>query len=253
MKPSLWLKNAKYFGENFTPGEGQVHVLVVVPEVESQRPATAQAQLKKLLNALEWREPQRLCTGDGQDWAYQGASELVVELTRPLDAHYDAWKLGYEDKQNHALNVVVGGRGTGKSRMLDEMKGLLCEAAKQSQQQELVERLENAYVFRVTFGGGTCTTGTLLDSGVPEFDVSYRMLYQLAKDRNEWTQFVFELKQLKLPLSMGMVMEILATLKTVDNAKDMSVILCVDGLQHLINDGTKKCDFYRVLATICNF
>ncbi|OWY92741.1 Crinkler (CRN) [Phytophthora megakarya] len=32
MDPTLWIKNPKYFGENFRPGEGQVHVLVVVPE-----------------------------------------------------------------------------------------------------------------------------------------------------------------------------------------------------------------------------
>ncbi|KAG6961807.1 hypothetical protein JG688_00008909, partial [Phytophthora aleatoria] len=32
MDPLLWLKNAKYFGENFKPDEGEVHVLVVVPE-----------------------------------------------------------------------------------------------------------------------------------------------------------------------------------------------------------------------------
>ncbi|KAG3107626.1 hypothetical protein PI125_g12569 [Phytophthora idaei] len=31
MDPLLWLKNTKYFGKNFQPGEGQVHVLVVVP------------------------------------------------------------------------------------------------------------------------------------------------------------------------------------------------------------------------------
>ncbi|GMF35947.1 unnamed protein product [Phytophthora lilii] len=31
MDPLLWLKNVKYFGDNFQPGEGQVHVLVVVP------------------------------------------------------------------------------------------------------------------------------------------------------------------------------------------------------------------------------
>ncbi|KAG3105523.1 hypothetical protein PI124_g4897 [Phytophthora idaei] len=30
MDPLLWLKNVKYFGDNFQPGEGQVHVLVVV-------------------------------------------------------------------------------------------------------------------------------------------------------------------------------------------------------------------------------
>ncbi|GMF36169.1 unnamed protein product [Phytophthora lilii] len=31
MDPLLWLKNVKYFGDSFQPGEGQVHVLVVVP------------------------------------------------------------------------------------------------------------------------------------------------------------------------------------------------------------------------------
>uniref|UniRef100_P0CV73 Crinkler effector protein 4 n=2 Tax=Phytophthora capsici TaxID=4784 RepID=CRN4_PHYCP len=32
MDPTLWVKNPKHFGDNFQPGEGQVHVLVVVPE-----------------------------------------------------------------------------------------------------------------------------------------------------------------------------------------------------------------------------
>ncbi|KAG1688302.1 Crinkler effector protein 4 [Phytophthora capsici] len=32
MDPTLWIKNPKHFGDNFQPGEGQVHVLVVVPE-----------------------------------------------------------------------------------------------------------------------------------------------------------------------------------------------------------------------------
>ncbi|KAL4094556.1 hypothetical protein PRIC1_010217 [Phytophthora ramorum] len=31
MDPTLWIKNPKHFGDNFQPGEGQVHVLVVVP------------------------------------------------------------------------------------------------------------------------------------------------------------------------------------------------------------------------------
>ncbi|KAE9068544.1 hypothetical protein PF006_g29768, partial [Phytophthora fragariae] len=255
MKPSMWLKNAKYFGENFTPGEGQVHVLVVVPEVELQRPELEEMQQKKLLSALEWREPMRLCTSDGQDWAYQGTSELAAELAQPLVTHYKAWELGYEDKQNHAINLVVGGTGTGKSRMLDEMKGLLCEAAKQSQQQDLVERMENTYVFRVTFEDETSSTGNLLDSDVPDFDVSYRMLYQLAKDREEWMIFVDRLVESypSLFLCIETVMEILATLEKVDNMKDMTVILCVDGLQKLSNDGTMACALYRVLAAVCGF
>ncbi|KAG3088957.1 hypothetical protein PI125_g18179 [Phytophthora idaei] len=32
MDPTLWINNDKNFGKNFQPGEGQVHVLVVVPE-----------------------------------------------------------------------------------------------------------------------------------------------------------------------------------------------------------------------------
>nr|KAH7501144.1 Crinkler effector protein 8 [Phytophthora ramorum] len=32
MDPTLWIKNPKHFGDNFQPGEGQVHVLLVVPE-----------------------------------------------------------------------------------------------------------------------------------------------------------------------------------------------------------------------------
>ncbi|KAG3230050.1 hypothetical protein PI124_g24851, partial [Phytophthora idaei] len=31
MDPLLWIKNDQHFGANFQPGEGQVHVLVVVP------------------------------------------------------------------------------------------------------------------------------------------------------------------------------------------------------------------------------
>jgi Crinkler effector protein N-terminal domain len=34
MDPFLWIKNPKIFGENFEPNEGEIHVLVVVPEVD---------------------------------------------------------------------------------------------------------------------------------------------------------------------------------------------------------------------------
>ncbi|KAE8905975.1 hypothetical protein PF003_g9832 [Phytophthora fragariae] len=45
MGPSLWLKNAKHFGENFQPGKDQVHVLVLVPEDEGDSgPASKKAR-----------------------------------------------------------------------------------------------------------------------------------------------------------------------------------------------------------------
>ncbi|KAE9319309.1 hypothetical protein PF008_g18300 [Phytophthora fragariae] len=30
MDPTRWIKNSKYFGANFQPGKGQIHVLVVI-------------------------------------------------------------------------------------------------------------------------------------------------------------------------------------------------------------------------------
>ncbi|KAL3659686.1 hypothetical protein V7S43_015361 [Phytophthora oleae] len=37
MVPTLWLKNDKHFGANFQPDEGQVHVLVVAPEMPPRK------------------------------------------------------------------------------------------------------------------------------------------------------------------------------------------------------------------------
>ncbi|DAZ93868.1 TPA: hypothetical protein N0F65_008134 [Lagenidium giganteum] len=78
------------------------------------------------------------------------------------------------------------------------------------------------------------------------------MLYQLAKGGIKWNKFAKTLKNSYrlLELDIEEVIAILAKLKKIDNVKDISVILCVDGLQ---NDGSKICDFYNVLAAICRF
>ncbi|CAK4652559.1 unnamed protein product, partial [Aphanomyces euteiches] len=157
-----------------------------------------------------------------------------------------------QDKQNHAIIVVSSGPGTGKSRMLDEMKGLLCEAAARLKNQALVDRMESAYVFHVTFDDDSTNGSALLEN--PKFDISYRMLYQLAKFGIDWDVFVSTLKKYSsLWLGVGQVMAILAKLEKISNVENMSVILCVDGLQNLANNDTMSCAFYRVLASICSF
>ncbi|KAL7686317.1 hypothetical protein Plhal304r1_c027g0090381 [Plasmopara halstedii] len=42
-------------------------------------------------------------------------------------------------------------------------------------------------------------------------------------------------------------------MEKIEDVKDMSLILCLDGLQKLLNDGTKGCNSYLVLASICRF
>jgi len=162
---------------------------------------------QKLMGTLEWREPKRLCESLGRDWSYQAASELVDTLEEHIVPHYNAWQDGRHDRHSRALYLVLGGLGTGKSRMLDEMKGLLCAAAEQSKKEDLMQRMRNAYVFHVTFENDSVSTGKLINSEVPDFDISYRMLYQLSKERPEkdWKTFATELNTSysNLPLSMG--------------------------------------------------
>jgi hypothetical protein len=70
--------------------------------------------------------------------------------------------------------------------------------------------------------------------------------------RSTWSTFALELKKSysHLASTIGALIRLLAKLEKIDNVKDMTVILCVDGLQKLVNDGTQGCDFYRVLTSI---
>eukprot|EP00644_Phytophthora_capsici_P018375 jgi/Phyca11/130142/e_gw1.91.72.1 len=183
---------------------------------------------EELLSSLAWENPERLCGSSGCDWAYQGASELVETLKDPLVTHYKAWQVGNKDKRNHPLHLVLSGPGTGKSRMLDEMKNLLCAAAIESKDQALVGRMNSAYMFRVTFENGTPAAGSLLNPEFPEYDISYRMLYQLSTGEKPWGDFVHSLKMYpQKHISIERVISILAKREGVD-VKNMTVILCVD-------------------------
>eukprot|EP00644_Phytophthora_capsici_P015162 jgi/Phyca11/575544/estExt2_Genewise1.C_PHYCAscaffold_750066 len=162
--------------------------------------------------------------------------------------------MGDEDKRTHPLHLVLSGPGTGKSRMLDEMKGLLCEAATRSEDQALIDRMNSAYMFRVTFENGTPAAGSLLNPEFPEYDISYRMLYQLSPRNKKFGSFTDRLNTLSQQgKRIEDVIDILAKLEKVDDVKKMTVILCVDGFQKLVNDGEKTCDFYRVMSSICGF
>lgn len=141
--------------------------------------------------------------------------------------------------------------------MLDEMDGILLRAAELSGNQKLLKRMKrkkSVYTFHVTFEKGTSAKGSLINTEDPDHDVSYRMLYQLTKNRTDWSAFCSEMKRLygHLPLSIGMVIDMLADLEGTD-VESMTVVLCVDGLQKLTNNGTKDCDLYSVLASICSF
>ncbi|KAJ8550531.1 hypothetical protein ON010_g10539 [Phytophthora cinnamomi] len=207
----------------------------------------------ELQNSLEWREPNPLCKSFGKAWPYQGKEELAATVAGPLADHFNAWKDGNDDKQTHAINLVLSGPGTGKSRMLDEMDGILLRAAELSGSQELVRRMQKVYIFHVTFENGTAAQGSLINPDCPDYDISYRMLYQLTKDRRtDWPAFCADVKRRygHLPLSIGTVIQLLADLEMTD-ITNMTVVLCLDGLQKLLNNDPRELDLYAVLASVC--
>lgn len=138
----------------------------------------------------------RLCRSTRRNWPYQGASEIAKKLKRSLVNNYKAWKENNHDGHCRALNVILSGAGTGKSRMLDNMKSLLCGAAKLSKDEDLMARMESAYVFRITFADGPEQDSQLIDDIYGDLDISYRMIYQLYKHKREvaWPLFVSKLK-----------------------------------------------------------
>ncbi|KAG7395040.1 hypothetical protein PHYBOEH_004276 [Phytophthora boehmeriae] len=213
-----------------------------------------EAQVEVLVRHFQWNRPKPLCHGPGRDWPYQGASEIANRLMRPLVEHYEMWQQNETFRLYHALNLVLGGAGTGKSRMLDKMKRLLCLAAERSKREDLAKRLRKAYVFKISFGGDS---GSLLQTEDAEFDITHRMVHQLSKDNKSWPEFAAEMKEFPhfLP-RIETVIKALAQMENVD-PKDMTVILCVDDLQNLAfdhdQDHSLASDLSRVMAPICRF
>ncbi|EGZ28983.1 hypothetical protein PHYSODRAFT_469680, partial [Phytophthora sojae] len=215
-------------------------------------------QVKHLLESLKWKEPERLCRSTRRNWPYQGASEIAKKLKRSLVNNYKAWKENNHDGHCRALNVILSGAGTGKSRMLDNMKSLLCGAAKLSKDEDLMARMESAYVFRITFADGPEQDSQLIDDIYGDLDISYRMIYQLYKHKREvaWPLFVSKLKGVysKTVFFIEEVLVLLAKLEQIDKLQDMTVLLCVDGLDRLHHDGIKQSSKYlRVMNAIISF
>jgi hypothetical protein len=85
-------------------------------------------------------------------------------------------------------------------------------------------------------------TGKLLDTDHPEFEISFRMLYQLAKERKDWPTCT------KFQLTIDKVIDMLAKLERIHDVKDMTVIMCVDGIDNFGVIVTKD-----VLTALCSF
>ncbi|ETI44989.1 hypothetical protein F443_10325, partial [Phytophthora nicotianae P1569] len=74
MDPPLRLNNARYFGANFKPSEGEIHVLVVVPKATEEL----------VLPAFEYEDNQREQQSDGAVVSGDGIERQTRKLSAPL-------------------------------------------------------------------------------------------------------------------------------------------------------------------------
>ncbi|CAK4099806.1 unnamed protein product [Aphanomyces euteiches] len=162
-----------------------------------------------------WIEPKNLCNGQGMRWEYQLDETLLVTIWFSVDV---------------ARLAADGTAGEHKS--------------------ELQKRLSEAYVFKVNFENGTSYKNDFpKENENEEFDISVRMLYQLIGIEDQtWNQFLNVVGEAKIPL----ICDVILKLAAVEKKDDMTIILCIDGFQHLMPNGTKADKFYRLLKSLCS-
>jgi len=114
----------------------------------------------------------------GSNWKYQPHPGLKQLLRRHLEAHYKYYNQKLFDKTNIPLFLFLSGAGTGKSRNGTEFhqSALSCL---QEQDLELRKRIEEAWVFHVSFENGS---GLLPKEDNAYQGVGNRMLLQLLAD-----------------------------------------------------------------------
>jgi hypothetical protein len=96
------------------------------------------------------------------DWTFQPHPELYETLATNVLEHYAYYKKDAIDKTYIPAYFYLGGAGTGKSRHGLEFASSVREAIKLRKQHplygELAQRLEDPFVFHVSFENGTPLT-----------------------------------------------------------------------------------------------
>jgi hypothetical protein len=185
----------------------------------------------------------------GVNWTYQmpPPEELEV-ISSAMQMHFSSWRNKNKDKLLHSLFLALSGPGTGKSRMLQEFPLILRTALSQKNEKSnenakvVFEKLQGAYVFNVGFENGTTYGGELLRNADEE--IGTRMRFQMTS-KIGWDQFC-----LQYPCTIGDAIRDLAKC-TGKKEEDLTVIICVDGVQKLQKAETSK--FNQCFATLSQY
>ncbi|RHZ69343.1 hypothetical protein Glove_284g6 [Diversispora epigaea] len=195
-------------------------------------------------NGLPYKKPIPLLYSSGLRWNYQLDQSLRETLQTELLKHYQCHKNGQRDKSYIPIYLFISGPGIGKSRNATELHHTTVKCA--SKDSELRNRLENAWVFNVSYENGNSLRMSEQDTYLA---IGTRMLLQLTSGERTLDNIIGNYE----PPSPW---DVLALIAKYENKKleDATVILVVDGLHNIMsdrNDGlNKNSSFYETLINI---
>ena len=181
-----------------------------------------------------------LLSSAGRDWKYQLSEDLKVTIQKEIREHYRNFREGHFDKTCMPLYLFLSGAGTGKSRNATEFHRTAVNFLG-DEDEELREKLRNAWVFHTSFENGTSLR---LSESDPFTAIGTRMLHQLLPEK------AFDQIDYKAPDPLAVLRQVAKGENK--ELKDTAVILIVDGMQQLMdsrNDGhNRNSRFYRTLT-----
>ncbi|KAE8955923.1 hypothetical protein PR002_g31634, partial [Phytophthora rubi] len=101
MDPTLWINNDKHFGKNFRPGEGEFHMLVMVPQPPSA------------IHTTVLHEPEQFakeCTSL-EEWKVGGVHEIpcIFRFTKTLGGCTADGKIFWRSEEKQVVEVLMDG------------------------------------------------------------------------------------------------------------------------------------------------
>ena len=115
---ALWIKNPAYFGANFQPNEGDIHVLVVVPEgavVQSSKKQRQDVGLRFSLQDIQFVDPENC---EENVWIDTRGIMNVTDFPEEYFIRKESIHVFNLLKARTKQIVLVGSPGVGKSLLL---------------------------------------------------------------------------------------------------------------------------------------
>ncbi|KAG0372990.1 hypothetical protein BGX24_012316 [Mortierella sp. AD032] len=148
------------------------YILVQRPPPVHAPAARKRDLLEAFPNGLPYQRPAPLVETTGSTWTYQPDPTLYDTLRSEIKDHYHYFTKGMIDQTYMLLYLFLCGAGTGKSRNAQELHQSAVSCLTEDDQ-ELRNRIAQAWVFHVSFENGTRPLKQEVD---PIYAIGARML-----------------------------------------------------------------------------